>query len=70
MNFYEIVASEYNDATDELLDRDVADKALTYVVDDMWPLAEPFVRWLREKPGLEEAFDELESMYLRVKRDP
>jgi hypothetical protein len=64
MNFFEIVAGEYNDPTG-ILDRAVADKALRVIADGMWTKAEPFVRWLggtRPKPR---PFEEWERMHDR-----
>jgi hypothetical protein len=63
LNFYEVVAIEYNDPKDELLDKALADKTLTYLVGGVWLLAEPFVRWIREEYKNEGAYDEWERMY-------
>lgn len=65
MNFYEVVASEYNDPKGDLLDRDLADKALTFIADAMWLQAESFVHWLRTLPvrGASKAYAEWEHMH-------
>jgi hypothetical protein len=44
MNFYEIVAGEYN--AGDLLDRDLADKALMFITYAWWKRAAPFVDWV------------------------
>lgn len=65
MNFYEVVASEYNDPTGDLVDKALADKALTSIGDAMWLQAESFVYWLRTlaDPGTDEAYAEWEQMH-------
>ena len=63
LNFYEVVAIEYNDPDDELLDKALADKTLTYLVGDVWLLAEPFVLWMRHEYGIAGAYDEWQRMY-------
>lgn len=63
MNFYEIVAGEYNDPKEELLDNALADKALIYIADAWWLQAESFVHWLRKATGSKRAFDEWERMH-------
>lgn len=64
LNFYEFVAGEYNDGG-QLLDKSVADKFLSYVVDGVWLQAKPFVYWLREEYG-DGAYEEWERMYRRT----
>lgn len=64
MNFYEVVAGEYNDTRQELLDKSTADKALVYIADQMWTQAEPFVRWLRTEYKEDRAYEEWEQLHL------
>jgi hypothetical protein len=66
LNFYEIVAIEYNDQKDELLDRALAKKTLPYLVGDVWLLAEPFVHWIREEVKDDGAYAEWELMYRKA----
>lgn len=60
MNFYEVVAGEYNDS---LLDRAIAHKALIFVADATWLQARPFVKWLRTRYHVPRAYDEWERMH-------
>jgi hypothetical protein len=64
MNFYEVVAGEYNDPTGELLDRKTADKALSYIADAMWLRAAPFVAWLRDDFKEQRAYAEWEQLHV------
>lgn len=48
LNFYELVASEYNAA---LLDRDLANPNLAYATVEIWDRAHPFVAHLRHEGG-------------------
>ena len=66
MNFYEVVASEYNDPRGDLLDKELADKALTIITDGMWQLAASFVYRLRTLPGAGEAYAEWEHLHRTV----
>ncbi|MGZ6950455.1 MAG: DUF4760 domain-containing protein [Ilumatobacteraceae bacterium] len=59
MNFYEMVATEYNSS--DLLDKQVADRSLIPVADEMWCQAESFISWLRlSNPR---SYDEWEQMH-------
>jgi hypothetical protein len=64
MNFFEIVAGEYNDPSG-ILDRAVADKGLRFIADAMWTKAEPFVLWLRGSEPEPRPFEEWERMHDR-----
>jgi hypothetical protein len=46
LNFYELVATEYNAG---FLDQDVADKHLAYATVMMWRAAQALVKWLQER---------------------
>jgi hypothetical protein len=60
LNFYELVASEYNA---KLLDREVADMNLAYTVVRMWDYVNKLVTSLRlDNPAY---FDEWEHLYVR-----
>jgi hypothetical protein len=63
MNFYEVVAGDYNDPKEEVLDRTTADRALAYIADAMWILAEPFVFWLRAHFANDRAFADWEQLH-------
>jgi hypothetical protein len=64
MNFYEVIAGDYNDPEGEVLDRATADRALAYIADAMWVLAKPFVYWLREHFKNDRAYAEWEQLHL------
>jgi hypothetical protein len=63
MNFYEVVAGEYNDPKGELLDRSTADKALSYIASEMWLRAEPVVHLLRIRFKERLAYAEWEKLH-------
>jgi hypothetical protein len=63
MNFYEVVAGEYNDANDHLIDKATADKALAIIASRMWVQAKPFVDWFRSTFGVERAFADWEELH-------
>lgn len=58
LNFYELVASEYNAA---LLDRDIANPNLAYAAVSIWDRAEPFIAQLRREGG-EAGFEQWKEM--------
>jgi hypothetical protein len=69
MNFFEIVAGEYNDSSG-ILDRAVADKGLRFIADGMWTKAKPFVLWLRGSDPAPRAFEEWQRMYDQPSNTP
>jgi hypothetical protein len=70
LDFFEIVAGEYNDPTETTLDKGVADRGLSIIADDMWLKARSFVLWLRVWYPDKRAFREWEHMYERPREVP
>jgi hypothetical protein len=66
MNFFEIVAGEYNDPR-EYLDTKAAQKALLVIADGLWDQAAPFVYWAR-KGSDSRSYDQWEKMSRRADR--
>ena len=64
MNFYEVVAGDYNDPQEEVLDRATADRALAYIANAMSIQAKPFVYWLRGHFKDERAYADWEQLHL------
>ena len=64
MNFYEVVAAEYN-ATDQL-DKEVARQSLIPVADAMWRSAAGLVYWMRTLPGGGRDYLDWEEMHESV----
>ena len=66
MNFFEIVAGEYNDPG-EYLDKTAAQKALLVIADGLWDQAAPFVHWAR-KGSDSRSYEQWEKMSRRAER--
>jgi hypothetical protein len=66
MNFFEIVAGEYNDPR-EYLDKEAAQKALLVIADGLWEQAAPFVYWAR-KGSDPRSYEQWEKMSRRADR--
>jgi hypothetical protein len=66
MNFYEVVASEYN--SPDQLDRQVANRSLIPVADGMWRSAAGLVEWMRTLPGGERDYWDWEQMHKSFSR--
>jgi hypothetical protein len=66
MNFFEIVAGEYNDLR-EYLDKKAAQKALLVIADGLWEQAAPFVSWAR-KGSDSRSYEQWEEMSRRADR--
>jgi hypothetical protein len=66
MNFFEIVAGEYNDLR-EYLDKKAAQKALLVIADGLWDQAAPFVYWAR-KGSDSRSYEQWEKMSRRADR--
>jgi hypothetical protein len=63
MNFYEVVAGEYNDDGNQLIDKATADKALTVIASRMWVQAEGFARWFRRYRSADLAYADWERLH-------
>jgi hypothetical protein len=67
MNFFEIVAGEYNDPRG-YLDKQAAQKALLVIADGLWEQAAPFVHWAR-KGSDSRSYEQWELMSKRPDRE-